>query len=1587
MSTSGKYGERQSWRRAGSGQAGKRKTIKTLLTLVAIALTLLFLYMLMPGPSRQLITVLVSNDYDTDVVTPPMFGAGARQALKSQLQAEDLRGNCEVIRSSFQQTEIVSKYLSDPDDTVMVILRGYLMRDQQDRPALACSDLAIGASPQTPQGLLPLTEILEPLANETPKSFRGTRLVVIDAEPLAAQPSLGQWNDEVFAQLDETIKQLNGPAADRVWVLVTRGPMQNVGWDPNTHLPLSTQTLLDGIQGGADLNADRKIELDELCAFISDRYQRMPRNNETDSPRVMLLRGGIGRVDSNALSSGDLDVWIARVNPATADQTSEGEAGTPEDSGELADDLADKISQSRPPTPAITPVVLQAPSGEAAPPPAPAAGTPAAGTRDDQADTAPTPTDPAAAPPSAAAPTDATPPSGSDSPTADRPAAGLTFWDIRDQFESIPLAGSGEEQDVSAIALAPHLWRRLLVLVLAGQVKDFDPASPTQTPRQVATDLLTLQRIVKGQAPGGAPADTISDDIVSRLRRIVLDHQAARQGVRPDRRLRTADALQHAVAVARSRLWSWLEFQRQAALGGAPIPDQGISDAVLQAERSLAEGAGAETPDQGTLDRQLSRLHSAINVFDRNVEGAVNQVLAGFALDDPPRTWELNRIAWAWLRSPLPSGDQRRRLESALMKARVDATDTEDREVDLGNVAFAMPTPPQRTRDAIAKYRSELARFETPREDDGNPVGNTDWKVALQQGNDQQAAFAERFSASLRIDPRVNLVSGGRPIIHAITPKPVVRNPSVVILDDSGQKLGESAVVRLETMQDIGKLTLRIDPGRDRPVRLLVSAELRSSSGDFGPPRARVEWTSPGLVPTRPGAPVAVTVDADSSRDLSLEIRPADLARRGDELQLRLQIRADRVSDEIDGVVGIHSLPIELPRENRLRLVASSPPGIGCSREVLSDEGSLPGGLWLRTFNGRKTPFRFEAFNESGKACLAKVWLIKLPKPMPDDVAAYWPDFAANLYSNPAGGILDEKGRILEKFLLPNQILNGPATVSIPADQGRVPLRFQSPASSSDSAAAAPPPAAAADATPTDISHGMALVCRLVDANDNVMPEKDQIICLVAKPWAPSDYVTTKVSYNDGEVEVNVELEFDIDGDARRDALPELEKVPVNVRWVQDDQWSDFAAETGVPPRSLFVDLNPQAGRSQAFFRVPVVRRNRESWCRLDVDGWPRAIQHVVQHQPGAIGAAKLKNEIRFGSIALTRRPQGSTEQPTTSYYWPEDEVYFKGDGDQLIATIKADFGFLTRTSDPEVSLDVEGRRFTRYKTDRFIQTTATPLSDQGEMTLTTQVSDIQVELSQGRYRDERIPIDATLKLDGIEQENALITAVLDSTAPDKNLISISPRQRGPYYEASTLEFSVTASDLGAKAAGISRIDIGLDTTLDSKANTKTDFHAFDPPVSPAVLPAAKSIFKFQVAGDYNVVVQATDAAGNESTNLYPITIAKKPAPAATPGDGKPDQPKVAMGRLHGVINTRAGMNGTLFLSPAPAPVTSKEKTILGQDKGFDFGPLPEGKYELKFKGTKQNTSVELTWKDLEIDTTPGKSKPLSLSLDQAETE
>ena len=275
-------------------------------------------------------------------------------------------------------------------------------------------------------------------------------------------------------------------------------------------------------------------------------------------------------------------------------------------------------------------------------------------------------------------------------------------------------------------------------------------------------------------------------------------------------------------------------------------------------------------------------------------------------------------------------------------------------------------------------------------------------------------------------------------------------------------------------------------------------------------------------------------------------------------------------------------------------------------------------------------------------------------------------------------------------------------------------------------------------------------------------------------------------------------------------------------------------------------------------------------------------------------------------------------------------------------------------------------------------------------VTLLTSVTDLQAKLSDGQNSDDLIPITATLNVRGREQDSETIIAVLDSTAPDT--ISIRPAKFGPYIAPSTLGFSITASDTPANArrgaAGIARIEYGLDTKQDGVADTQRKIKTFQPPVSEALVPIGDSVFKFQVAQKYNVVARAIDASGNERSERFAIEFQKPKVVKTIPGGGPPAPPKIKMGRLHGVINVRAGISGDLSLVNPPNSITTKdEKYITGSDRRFDFGPLPEGKYSLKFKGAISNSSKSLTWKDLEIDTTAGRTKPQSLKVGDAESE
>ncbi|MEL6109270.1 MAG: hypothetical protein AAFU85_24950, partial [Planctomycetota bacterium] len=330
MSVSSKFGERQSWRRSGGSDAGKRKASKAILTALAVALLLFFAFwILRPRARPRMVAFVVSSSYDLDVIAPPLFAASATEELSEQLGAKIFSGDAATVRRALGSSKEISATLQDRDDTALFILRGYLLRNEDDEPCLACSDLSTRPDGTANRGLLPLSDVLTPLANSMPESFEGTRLVVLDVEPLSAHPSLNQWNDDAIEALAKTVSELKGDAPGRIWVIVTRGPMQSTGWDFRNGLPISTETLLAALDGEADFDEDRELSLDEVCTFIAGRYKRLPMRENTETPKLVVMRGGEGVVDTLAAGDALKDAWIAKAPPPAAedDGTTSGEDG------------------------------------------------------------------------------------------------------------------------------------------------------------------------------------------------------------------------------------------------------------------------------------------------------------------------------------------------------------------------------------------------------------------------------------------------------------------------------------------------------------------------------------------------------------------------------------------------------------------------------------------------------------------------------------------------------------------------------------------------------------------------------------------------------------------------------------------------------------------------------------------------------------------------------------------------------------------------------------------------------------------------------------------------------------------------------------------------------------------------------------------------------------------------------------------------------------------------------------------------------------------------------------------------------------
>lgn len=1614
----GDISQPQSWR-AKKQEPGNRAVHRFIASLFVIGLIALFASVLWHWWQREdsrLRTFLVhSGGYDLEVVMPLMYGERAGKHLHTQLSTlkrsnrgvvKEITGDVNNIWQSLDAE--LQQAAADPDDAILLIVRGYLLLDANGQPAIACSDLQPGSSSLKPaSGLLELSKVLKALTSLPPGGSPAkvkSRLLVLDIEPLAALQRLNQFGEEsideegakkfLFEQLDQIVKELDTALNDKLWVLVTRGPLQNAGWDPKLRLPVSTITLTNALTGAADLDGDGDIGLSEICQDLSSRYRSLA---VSGAPGIVLLRGGTGvvvagqeggtRIPNDRLvrvEQAETDPEEATAPEAIAPEAVESDGQPKEDGQARTDNTTRPINSSD----ATTLVRLQAPQQPAASAGSNTTATGSEAGSSQLASPAGSPADTNASasgqaagsiPKAVAGGTNAAaavgPPEGTGVGTGatGEPIAApvVTFWDVRDTFEnpnSLALP--------HPIAVAPHLWRDIVESALRAQVKEFDqdPAEAASSGNSYRLRLLQeatedLEKFFEVTDAERLKPGKIRDLYV-RWRRAGRNDPSSSSS-----QVRAADELQYLVAIVGLRQWGFRLHSEQATHSGGLYLTANLrsllDQARLDGQTTLVAEQGEEIRLQ-QIERNIANLRIAIKTFDDQVESEISTLI-----DDVKKNvrnkaeegpWKLTLQLYAWLRSPLATGGQRKRIMEV-----------------LHNVSIATPTTNPGQRLEFASL-SDSVRYRDLTAYGGDVRGQLVDRLAR---ND---ADGGTFGGAL--DDVMNLVGLGLsepgiieqtpPLMHLVKePRPKPSEFKIEILDASGSPVGN-----LHSLESAAEaLVVRVTPGTHQNVDLILAVKTDTRST----PSMRAAWD--GADRSQPDTR-RVDFVGGRERDSTLRITAPFASNDLSEVELTIEVTSVTGQPALNAKETSRTVRLALPRRDRILLRGIAK---GMSKPSVDSEPlELPGGIWLKTFASRESSFSLELKNNRGRAVRARIWLVALPNPFRDEeIDGYRPGLILRpeTLEYLRNQLLGRDGLADPKFLATYRLM-GPVDLDVPGrEQEWMPLNWLAPAAGQDDPSAtangspatpALSPAAGGPTAGKDVSHGMALIVRLLNGGGEAR-QQDQVLWLIPKPWLPSEYVSTEgnddeIKFSNARIFVRTSIIRDIDGDGADDRIPDVTADnPVLVSWSPDENWRDF------DPRSLR-QLRSQTNkllytrRTGEEMQVEVKPNARSlTFVRLGVDGWPRALHYAVRQIEGRLGTyVETRDNVGFASVEMTYGdppPGGEADFPlgaTSVHDFPAQDqpVVFRSPGVSLNVRLHADFSIDpgNEIGDPsEIRIIAGNQTLGRYWSDREIRTTATEINAQdGQIKLLTTVNDLQFNAENlALGLTPNVKFQALLFKDGNLREPtelANLDLILDSNPPD--VISIKPDSVPPYIAGNPVRWSMSFQDVDSN---VTHYWIGPDEDGDGLPDG--DANKDRRPVPPT----GKVTQSFTAKADkelLRVAARVWDAAGLASQPKGDsVTIAKPVVTPATDGT-KPAGPTAPKrGVIAGRILDGRTYRGKFFLSPMADGVSKPFEEAQGRgNPTFEFGNVPEGDYQIKFDGTVQGSAgPPMIWKGLKI--------------------
>ncbi len=1247
--------------------------------------------------------VLPIVHYDV-LAVPPIPFSSENVAELAAPPPEGLEVNSRNVLVGLETTEgietlsgRVQGVVTRPRDTLIVYVSAHGVSDD-GTAYLLCSDYLRKAE----SGRHRLGDLLRQVS-DCPAALK---LLILDAGWLAGDPRLGMAVNEFPRLLQSEVEKLDD---DALWVLAANRPLEIAHASYPMKRSVFGYFVAKALQGAADRDGDRVVDLDELFDFVRGGVAGWVREEtggrQTQTPQ--LLRGGAGPSEPPA--------GLALLPVAKRPKRAETQAEAPEEEG--GQDGARPEDESN--------------------------------KSDDSAKPSETPDKPTKPPH----------PAGSQNDSHIRVRQLLNqAWTLRDQMQQREDTGSW-----TPIDYAPHLWREFQELLLGYELRyrsggAFDA---DELAADLEANVLPLKHLIDGSP---LPPSTNPSAVVARLAdargrflagpvKTSFDQAAAEAGAIGEAvRLRN-DLLFRAPYYVRWHARASLEARRTLP-SYRPVSDlltehlPKLTELLETTEEMLASGASADSSlparakEIQVATRRLEEIRRSIEIDGLDREAG--ELLAELARE-PNKKGSSQRIE-DLLQTPLLSAELRKPLLDALEQLEPPPLES------LAAAGSASEPPPpaswqwerllERTRLDVQMLRPIVPSMAATLDENLTGAGRSSpprdaqaeeelWRTYRGIG-EQLGTFYEGLPAriaeglasadasAVRVSERLLRAVDARDAARvseaalsiAVRPLPQVTMPE--------EMLALSGPDRLELSLD-GWVSLDVEvrvrgaAAADTSLTLQYDTGLVTIEGLGGTPSAGSDRPAP------------ITLQRDQTRQLRYQVRPAVEVSTEVTTPLTLRIKTARRT-------AIHTIQLTIPAPDVVDLVVA---GAGLTTDDRIDD---PGWLWLRPFPNRLTSYRFELVNRSGRPKRVSVMLLAVPAPATGQPLA-------------RESLVDPLGNYRPGVT----VLAGPLEVDLPADAEAVPIPFPKPKPPEPPAEGAEPKPAAEspdEVTRPAITHGLACVIRQAE-------QKQWTRWVRFSPLLPKDYLDCQVSYNLLERRITIRLrarDMDDDGTPDLDVLPPMgPDNPIPVVW---ETAGVLDPNTEMNDRA---DLAPP-GHEASLFAVVESAPGKTVPVRLTIDGCPRALMYQVKCDRNweKIGRERSVSHIRITSPKSGDAFRAPLDWLPVEFQVDAPEDAFQQPGDAVEVGIDANGDRLLR-----------GEESKQFLADRQVEVLLEEVGPGGLVKVAAKVSDFTIRLSPGGLRNKPVDLIAHLLLAAAGPGGNRVAAedsvgvILDGAAPE----------------------------------------------------------------------------------------------------------------------------------------------------------------------------------------------------------------------------